>query len=191
MEKNSRGFNVTRGNYHPVIKLTDLAGNVNVYDASEKVIQVTAGFGLTLKNSNLRTAADPSSTILRVIPFGSEVTITGETGDWYQVEYRIVSSVLKGYIAKTLIKVPSNQEILNISSATTRTNVNVRTSAGTQYGTKIVLPMNTAIKIISALGDWYLIEYQKRYHLYRSGLCGKISCHASNRIYFHLYRCYR
>jgi LysM repeat protein len=159
--KNSRGFNVTRGNYHPVIKLTDLAGNVNVYDASEKVIQVTAGFGLTLKNSNLRTAADPSSTILRVIPFGSEVTITGETGDWYQVEYRIVSSVLKGYIAKTLIKVPSNQEILNISSATTRTNVNVRTSAGTQYGTKIVLPMNTAIKIISALGDWYLIEYQK------------------------------
>jgi LysM repeat protein len=159
--KNSRGFNVTRGNYHPVVNLKDLAGNTNVYDASDKVIQVAAGFGLALKNSNLRSSANTTSTVLATIPAGSEVTIIGETSDWYQVEYRIVSSVLTGYIAKFLIKVPSNQEILNVSSAITRTYVNVRTAAGTQYGVKNTLPINSNIKIISALGDWYLIEYPK------------------------------
>lgn len=159
--KNSRGFNVIRGNYHPVVKLTDLAGNTNVYDARDKVIQITQGFGLTIKNANLRSAADTQSTILATIPAGSEVVITGETGDWYQVEYRIISAIQKGFIFKPLIKVPSNQEIQTIDNAKTRTNANVRTSAGTQYATKIVLPMNTDIKIISALGDWYLIEYKK------------------------------
>ncbi|WP_342043380.1 outer membrane protein assembly factor BamB family protein [Bacillus sp. OTU2372] len=159
--KNNRGFNVIRGNYHPVVKLADLAGNTNVYDARDKVIQITAGFGLTVKNANLRTTADTQSAIITTIPAGSEVAITGETGDWYQVEYRIISSVLKGFIFKPLIKVPSNQEIQTIDNAKTRTNANVRTSAGTQYASKIVLPMNTDIKIISALGDWYLIEYKK------------------------------
>ena len=132
-----------------------------MYDASDKVIQVTAGFGLTLKNSNLRSSANTQSTILTTIPAGTEVTIIGDTGDFYQVEYRMVSSVLTGYIAKFLIKVPSNQEILSITSGTTRTNVNVRASSGTQYGIKITLPMNTNIKIINAFGDWYLIEYPK------------------------------
>ncbi|QIZ06263.1 PQQ-binding-like beta-propeller repeat protein [Priestia megaterium] len=159
--KNSCGFNVIRGNYYPVIRLTDLAGNMNVYEARDKLIQITEGFGLTLKNANLRTAATTQSTILRTIPAGSEVVITGETGDWYQIEYRIVSSVLKGYVSKPLIKVPSNQEIQAIESAKTRTNVNVRTNPGTQYDTKIVLPMNTDIKIYSAIGDWYSIEYKK------------------------------
>jgi outer membrane protein assembly factor BamB/LysM repeat protein len=159
--KNSRGFNVIRGNYYPVIRLTDLAGNMNVYEARDKLIQITEGFGLTLKNANLRTAATTQSTILRTIPAGSEVIIKGETGDWYQVEYRIVTAVLNGYVSKPLIKVPSNQEIQAIENAKTRTNVNVRTNPGTQYDTKIVLPMNTDIKIYSAIGDWYSIEYKK------------------------------
>ncbi|MDP4085521.1 MAG: PQQ-binding-like beta-propeller repeat protein [Bacillota bacterium] len=159
--KNSRGFNVNRGNYHPVVKLTDLAGNQNVYDAMDKVIQITEGFGLTLKNSNMRSSADTQSTVLRTIPAGSEVTITGEIGDWYQVKYSIISSVMKGYVYKPLIKEPSNQEINSIDSAKTRSNANVRTSAGTQYALKAMIPMNTDIKIISASGDWYLIEYKK------------------------------
>jgi LysM repeat protein len=159
--KNSRGFNVIRGNYYPIVKLADLAGNKNEYTARDKLIQITEGFGLTVKNANLRSAANTQSTILRTIPAGSEVIITGETGDWYQIEYRIVSSVLKGYVSKPLIKVPTNQEIQAIENGKTRTNANVRTYAGTQYESKIVLPMNTDIKIISALGDWYLIEFKK------------------------------
>jgi LysM repeat protein len=159
--KNSRGFNATRGNYYPVVKLTDLSGNKNVYDAHDKLIQITEGFGLTVKNVNLRSAAGTQSTILRTVPAGSEVIITGETGDWYKVEYRIVSSVLKGYISKPLIKVPFNQQINSIESAKMRTNANARAYAGTQYGTKMVIPMNSDIKIISAIGDWYLVEYKK------------------------------
>jgi outer membrane protein assembly factor BamB/uncharacterized protein YraI len=159
--KNSRGFNATRGNYYPVVKLTDLSGNKNVYAAHDKLIQITEGFGLTVKNANLRSAADTQSTILRTIPAGSEVTITGETGGWYQIEYRIVSSVLKGFVSKPLIKVPSNQQINSIESAKTRTNANARTYVGTQYSTKMLIPMNTDIKIISAIGDWYLVEYKK------------------------------
>ena len=159
--KNSRGFNVSRGNYYPVVKLTDLAGNKNAYEATDKVIQISEGFGLTVKNANLRSAADTQSTILRTIPAGSEVTIIGETGDWYQVKYSVVSSVLNGYVFKPLIKEPSNQEINSIESAKTRTNANVRTAAGTQYGIEMMIPMNTDIKIISASGDWYLVEYKK------------------------------
>ncbi|MED1470685.1 PQQ-binding-like beta-propeller repeat protein [Bacillus salipaludis] len=159
--KNNRGFNVTRGNYHLVVKLTDLAGNTNVYDARDNIIQITEGFGITVKNSNLRTGPSTQNPILLTIPAGSEVTITGETGDWYQVSYSMVTSVLKGYISKPLIKVPSNQEILQIDSGKTRVNANVRTYAGTQYDIKFLLPMNTDIKIVSALGDWYIVEYKK------------------------------
>ncbi|MEH7156339.1 outer membrane protein assembly factor BamB family protein [Neobacillus drentensis] len=173
--KNSRGFNVIRGNYYPVVRLTDLAGNKNEYTARDKVIQITEGFGLTLKNSNLRSAATTQSTILTTIPAGSEVVITGETGDWYQLEYRIVSAVLKGYVSKPLIKVPSNQEIQAIESAKTRTNVNVRTNPGTQYETKIVLPMNTDIKIYSAIGDWYSVEYKKDSFYLDSGYVAKFT----------------
>ncbi|MBT2733856.1 PQQ-binding-like beta-propeller repeat protein [Bacillus sp. ISL-7] len=173
--KNSRGFNVIRGNYYPVIRLTDLAGNMNVYEARDKLIQITEGFGLTVKNSNLRTAATTQSTILRTIPAGSEVIIKGETGDWYQVEYRIVTAVLNGYVSKPLIKVPSNQEIQAIENAKTRTNVNVRTYPGTQYDTKIVLPMNTDIKIYSAIGDWYSIEYKKDSMTLDSGYVAKFT----------------
>lgn len=173
--KNSRGFNVIRGNYYPIVKLTDLAGNKNEYAARDKLIQIIEGFGLTLKNANLRPAPTTQSTILRTIPAGSEVVITGETGDWYQIEYRIVSSVLKGYVSKPLIKVPSNQEIQAIESAKTRTNVNVRTNPGTQYDTKIVLPMNTDIKIYSAIGDWYSIEYKKDSMTSDSGYVAKFT----------------
>ncbi|MGF6952717.1 outer membrane protein assembly factor BamB/LysM repeat protein [Neobacillus sp. B4I6] len=173
--KNSRGFNVIRGNYYPIVKLTDLAGNKNEYAARDKLIQIIEGFGLTLKNANLRSTATTQSTILRTIPAGSEVVITGETGDWYQIEYRIVSSVLKGYVSKPLIKVPSNQEIQTIESAKTRTNVNVRTNPGTQYDTKIVLPMNTDIKIYSAIGDWYSIEYKKDSMTLDSGYVAKFT----------------
>lgn len=173
--KNSRGFNVIRGNYYPIVKLTDLAGNKNEYAARDKLIQIIEGFGLTLKNTNLRSAPTTQSTILRTIPAGSEVVITGETGDWYQIEYRIVSSVLKGYVSKPLIKVPSNQEIQAIESAKTRTNVNVRTNPGTQYDTKIVLPMNTDIKIYSAIGDWYSIEYKKDSMTLDSGYVAKFT----------------
>ncbi|MFP5107072.1 outer membrane protein assembly factor BamB family protein [Neobacillus sp. C211] len=173
--KNSRGFNVIRGNYYPIVKLTDLAGNMNVYEARDKLIQITEGFGLTVKNSNLRTAATTQSTILRTIPAGSEVIIKGETGDWYQVEYRIVTAVLNGYVSKPLIKVPSNQEIQAIENAKTRTNVNVRTYPGTQYDTKIVLPMNTDIKIYSAIGDWYSIEYKKDSMTLDSGYVAKFT----------------
>ncbi|MBT2699549.1 PQQ-binding-like beta-propeller repeat protein [Bacillus sp. ISL-40] len=173
--KNSRGFNVIRGNYYPIVKLTDLAGNKNEYTVRDKIIQITEGFGLTIKNANLRSAATTQSTILRTIPAGSEVVITGETGDWYQIEYRIISAVLKGYVSKPLIKVPSNQEIQAIESAKTRTNVNVRTYPGTQYDTKIVLPMNTDIKIYSAIGDWYSIEYKKDSVTLDSGYVAKFT----------------
>jgi LysM repeat protein len=173
--KNSRGFNVIRGNYYPIVKLTDLAGNKNEYAARDKLIQITEGFGLTLKNANLRSAATTQSTILRTIPAGSEVVITGETSEWYQIEYRIVSAVLIGYVSKPLIKVPSNQEIQAIESAKTRTNVNVRTYPGTQYDTKIVLPMNTDIKIYSAIGDWFSIEYKKDSATLDSGYVAKFT----------------
>ena len=173
--KNSRGFNVIRGNYYPVVKLTDLAGNKNEYTARDKLIQITEGFGLTLKNSNLRSAATTQSTILTTIPAGSEVVITGETGDWYQIEYRIISAVLKGYVSKPLIKVPSNLEIQAIENAKTRTNVNVRTNPGTQYDTKFVLPINTDIKIYSAIGDWYSIEYKKDINTLDSGYVAKFT----------------
>ncbi|MBT2727205.1 PQQ-binding-like beta-propeller repeat protein [Bacillus sp. ISL-75] len=173
--KNSRGFNVIRGNYYPIVKLTDLAGNKNEYAVRDKIIQITEGFGLTIKNANLRSAATTQSTILRTIPAGSEVVITGETGDWYQIEYRIISAVLKGYVSKPLIKVPSNQEIQAIESAKTRTNVNVRSYPGTQYDTKIVLPMNTDIKIYSAIGDWYSIEYKKDSVTLDSGYVAKFT----------------
>ena len=50
--------------------------------ASAQVIYTNASLGL-----NLRQAADSASQVLKVIPFGTKLTVLETQGDWYKVEY--------------------------------------------------------------------------------------------------------
>jgi hypothetical protein len=53
-----------------------------VATGTQQIVYVNAAEGL-----NLRTAADPASVVLKVIPFGTKLTVLDTQGDWYKVEY--------------------------------------------------------------------------------------------------------
>ncbi len=50
--------------------------------ASAQIIYTNAPEGL-----NLRQTADPAGQVLKIIPFGTNLTVTETQGDWYKVEY--------------------------------------------------------------------------------------------------------
>jgi LysM repeat protein len=158
--KNVRGFTYAHGKYYPVMELTDLSGNTANYKAQDKNILITDNYGLTTRSANLRKKAGIDGEIIRVVPSGSEVKIIGESGNWYQVEYRMLSNVLSGYISKPLIAVLTNSQISQDQTGITRQSVNVRALPGKQNYVKKVIPANTNIKIIGSSGDWYMVEYQ-------------------------------
>lgn len=159
--RNIRGFTYAYGKYYPVMELTDLSGNKATVQAPDQIIMITDKYGLTASNANLRKGAGLENEIIRMIPKGSEIKIIGESGDWYQVEYRMLSNMDTGYIYKPLITVRTNAQISQDLPAIALRNVNVRTSTGTQYDVKTVILMNTGLKVVGSFGDWYLVGFQK------------------------------
>jgi uncharacterized protein YgiM (DUF1202 family) len=128
---------------------------------------------LTTRNANLRKGAGTGYEIVRVLPAGTEIKIIGESGDWYQVEYRMLSSIQTGYISKPLIAALTNSQISQDRTGTARQNVNIRAAAGTQYDVKKVIPANGTMKILGVSGDWYYVEYQKDSYYVDTGYVAK------------------
>ncbi|QYR21985.1 PQQ-binding-like beta-propeller repeat protein [Paenibacillus sp. sptzw28] len=185
--KNVRGYSYSYGKYYLVMELTDRSGNTATIKAQDKVIFITDNYGLTTRNANLRKGAGTGYEIVRVLPAGTEIKIIGESGDWYQVEYRMLSNVQTGYISKPLIAALTNSQISQDRTGIARQNVNIRTAAGTQYDVKKVIPANTTMKIVGASGDWYYVEYQKDSYYVDSGYVAKyliiITSNAQNTVH--------
>jgi outer membrane protein assembly factor BamB/uncharacterized protein YraI len=158
--KTNTGFDVAHGSYYPVLEMMDAAGNRGTLQAQDKIMVVSDKFGWTTSNVNMRTAPGTQYGVTTVVPVGSEVKIVGETAGWYQVEYRKVTAVLKGYVSKSYVTLRSNALIAQDLTGTARQNVNMRRGPGTQYETMVVIPANSPVKVKGSYGDWYWIEYQ-------------------------------
>ncbi len=91
---------------------------------------------------NFRKSASNSGTILKVLPYGTKVTIQGTTGSWYKVK---VGSTT-GYVSKAYIKTTSSSS--SNKTTTTSTSSTVTSSSVTSSKTKGQQIVNYALKFV-------------------------------------------
>ena len=85
---------------------------------------------VSVETARLRKEASEDSTILELISLGEEVEILGQSGNWYQVEYKGIT----GYLRNDLIQVDG--ETQSNGSETATSGETVDTSATAQNNTQ-------------------------------------------------------
>lgn len=115
--------------------------------------------GVTDVEVNLRS--EPEGSVLRVLKSGTEVTVVGQSGGWYQVKYSNTS----GYVASAYVSKKSETGAAkpdDSGSVTVGTTayviggtVNVRKGAGMSYAILDTLRTGTKITVYEQTDGWY------------------------------------
>ena len=113
---------------------------------------------VTLENStsrlNVRSAPNGSASIIGKLNHGAAVTITGESGDWYQIE----SGSIKGYVSKDYITVDGSAPQERIGTVTGASSLRVRSGPGTSYSRVTAISEGTKITILDETNGWYFVR---------------------------------
>ena len=110
---------------------------------------VTSDSGL-----NLRSQASTSSSVLSVLPYGTQVDVLSTTSDgaWHQVSYLGVTGYVSGDYLSVVAEKVYGQVVADA--------LNIRTGPGTEYATCGSLSNGTVVEIldtIGGMGGWYKI----------------------------------
>ena len=130
---------------------------VKITGTSEAYVSWT---GVTDVEVNLR--AEPEGEVLRVLKSGTELTVVGQNGSWYQVKYLSTT----GYVASAYVSKKTNDGgnakpddsgtvTVGTTAYVTGGSVNVRKGAGTNYGIVDTLRTGTQITIYEQTNGWY------------------------------------
>lgn len=146
----------------------DLYGN-RVYVASRYVSGDTtyqsdatptasSGTATTTVNLNVRTGPSTSYRVVTTLGRGTSVTLTGRTsGGWSEISRDgstyWVSSVYLSASGATSGSTPPDTPAATSGSATTTTNLNVRTGPSTGYGIVTTLPRGTRVSTTGTVQD--------------------------------------
>ena len=168
--KSGDWYNISYGNktgfvhsqYIKLIQTTESGTNTNI--TKGKVNNIT---------SNLRVRQAPSTSALTIgyLLSGQEVEITGESGDWYKINFNgKVGYSHKDYITK-ISNGSSGSSNNNSGSTVTEKDgtvnategLRVREGAGTNTKILGVLNHGSAVKIVDTNGSWYKIKYGSGY----------------------------
>lgn len=118
---------------------------------------------------NVRSGASTSTSVVACIASGKEVSITGQTGDWYQISTTVNGKTITGYVyAQYITKsaqaaAPDNSTNNDVQVDTTVSSkgkinasaLNVRTGASTSSSVVTVLAQGTVVTITSEADGWY------------------------------------
>ena len=118
---------------------------------------------------NVRSGASTSSSVIGSLSNGSKVTIVGESGSWYKINYRNTT----GYVSKDYIQSSgesNNSSNSGNSSSETASNksgyvvnvhssLNVRSGASTSSSVIGSLSNGSKVTIVGESGSWYKINY--------------------------------
>lgn len=168
--KSGDWYNISYGNktgfvhskYIKLIQTTESGTNTNI--TKGKVKNIT---------SNLRVRQSPSTSALTIgyLLGGQEVEITGESGEWYKINFNgKVGYSHKDYITKISNGSTGSSNNNNGSTVTEKDGtvdatdgLRVREGAGTNTKILGVLNHGSAIKIVDTNGSWYKIKYGSGY----------------------------
>lgn len=153
----------------PMTTTTATTASTTAASSSGKVVNVTT----TLR---VRSGASTSSSVVGSLRNGQAVTITGENGDWYQIDY----SNSKAYVAKAYVQKTTSTTTTTPTSTTTPTpiatkpqtstsqkgqvinissNLRVRVAANTSCSVLGYLTNGQVVDIIGKTSDWYKISF--------------------------------
>ncbi len=150
-------------------------GGKEGYIAKEYVALGFTGYddsrsGVTNKEVNLRSAANTSCKVLKILDRGCKLAVTGETDDWYQVEFEN----LTGYIAKEYVDLTgtgttdepaddnADSDLVSYPAAksgATTDRVNLRKEASTSAKVAKVLNKNASLSVLGEESGFYLVNY--------------------------------
>ena len=134
----------------------------NTTSSSEGTVNVTSSL-------RVRSGAGTNSSVLGYLGNGTKVKITGESGDWYQINYNNQT----GYVSKAYVSVSnstqqgSNNTTSTPSSSASKTgkvvnvttNLRVRSGAGTNTSVLGYITNGTNVNITGESGNWYQINF--------------------------------
>lgn len=109
--KTTTGETAPFGNYTFVFYLKDLAGNDAWLEDPAKKTVLGDIFGTTVQETNLKIVADLNAENLVTVQKERQVTILGETADWYQVNFNLNNQFYTGYIQKSVLSTRTNPVI--------------------------------------------------------------------------------
>ena len=116
---------------------------------------------------NVRSGASTSSSVIGSLSNGSKVTIVGESGSWYKINYGNTT----GYVSKDYVQASGEQNSSSESSSQGTTSgksgqvvnvhssLNVRSGASTSSSVIGSLSNGSKITIVGESGSWYKINY--------------------------------
>ena len=114
---------------------------------------------------NVRSGASTSSSVIGSLSNGSKVTIVGESGSWYKINYGNTT----GYVSKDYVQTSEESGSGSSSQETTsgkngqvvnvHSSLNVRSGASTSSSVIGSLSNGSKITIVGESGSWYKINY--------------------------------
>ena len=116
---------------------------------------------------NVRSGASTSSSVIGSLSNGSKVTIVGESGSWYKINYENTT----GYVSKDYVQASGEQNSSSESSSQGTTSgksgqvvnvhssLNVRSGASTSSSVIGSLSNGSKVTIVGESGSWYKINY--------------------------------
>ena len=116
---------------------------------------------------NVRSGASTSSSVIGSLSNGSKVTIVGESGSWYKINYGNTT----GYVSKDYVQASGEQNSSSESSTQGTTSgksgqvvnvhssLNVRSGASTSSSIIGSLSNGSKVTIVGESGSWYKISY--------------------------------
>ena len=120
-------------------------------------------------NLNVRSGASTSSNVIGSLSNGSKVTIVGESGSWYKINYGNTT----GYVSKDYIQVSGESSSSSNSGSSSQgttsgksgqvvnvhSSLNVRNGASTSSSIIGSLSNGSKVTIVGESGSWYKINY--------------------------------
>lgn len=124
----------------------------------------------TTANLNMRSGPSTSYSIVKTIPRGTSVEITGTSGTWKKVVYGSYTGWCSGnyltassapapaapapVVTEPVVAAPSEKTYMK-----TTANLNMRSGAGTGYGIIKVIPRGTTVEVIGSSSYWKNVTY--------------------------------
>ena len=131
-----------------LVVLAALAMNVMVAAAD------TTGT-ITADALRVRSQASTDSEVLGLLNQGTQVTLTGEEGDWYTINYNGSTA----YIHKDYVKTAQAAESATKTGTVTADALIIRADASTESDILGLLYEGTEVELTGEEGDWYTIDF--------------------------------
>lgn len=133
---------------------------------------VSSSFGvgtITGSDVRMRSGAGTNYSILGTYGKGTQMTVTGVSGNWYAVSYNGKT----GYVSSDYMKVTSSEASSSASTTSgsssttsvsgtgtvTGSSVRMRSGAGTNYSILATFAKGTTVQVTGKTGNWYAIKY--------------------------------